>query len=162
MIKILKDLFGINDHGYKVVNIYIDKEDILTFIPTGETKKWHLTKDLIDLSIELIPPYSDADIEDRLSKTMKLCFTYEPEDVTYNSNAEKANASKTYNKKMRGNRLISIHWIKKEGYKITPFEKAKDRGYTAMEENTIQLGLLPTKGDLAIAIKKAIKVTKPY
>lgn len=162
MRKLLSRILGTKKHSYKIINIYVDKDDTLTFIPTGESKKWHLTTDLNDLSIELAPPYSDTDLEDKIFEAMKFCFLYEPEDVSYNSNIEKVKASKAYNKQVNGKRLISMRWIKTEGYIITPFKKAKDRGFEAINENNIMVGTSPTTGVLAKAIKDAMRISKPY
>jgi hypothetical protein len=150
------------EHDYKTVNIYVDKDDKLIFIPTGISKKWHITTDLNDLSIELIPPYSEIDIESKLLETLKLCYAYEPEDVSYNTVNEKANASKTYNKKIKGKKLISLHWTKAEGYEITPFKKAKVRGYEEIKESSIRLGKTVNEGGLGNAFNDVIKFSEPY
>lgn len=163
MRKLLRKLLGtkIIAYDYKIVNIYMDKDDKITFIPTGESKKWRLTTDL-NFKIELIPPYADAELEEKLFSAMNMCFSYEPVDQTYNSNEEKVTASKTYNKEMKGKRLISLHWNKVDGYVVEPFKKAKDRGFTIIDENVIRVGTSITKGTLANAIKEAMKRSEPY
>lgn len=163
MRKLLTKILGAKtEYEYRTVHIYVDKNDKLTFIPTGNSKKWNATTDLRDLSIELIPPYTDTDIENKLDDAMKLCFSYEPDDVSYNTVTEKANASKAYNKQVKGKRLISLNWYKDEGFIITPYKKAKDRGYDAIKEKSILVGISPTTGALANAISEAIKTTEPY
>jgi hypothetical protein len=163
MIKILTKIFRAKtDYKYRIINIYVDKNDKLTFIPTGTSKKWNAITDLSDLCIELVPPYTNTDIENKLYDAMKLCFSYEPVDVSYNTLSDKAKASKAYNKQVKGKRLISIKWLKDEGYIISPYKKAKDRGYEAIMEKNILVGTLPTTGVLAKAFYEALKVTEPY
>lgn len=163
MRKIFRKILGSKtEYEYRRVMIYVDKDNKLTFIPTGISKKWKAITDLSDLSIELIPPYTDIDIESKLDDAMKLCFSYKPDDVSYNTVAEKAIASKAYNKQVKGKRLISIVWYKDEGYIITPYKKAKDRGYEAVKEKDILVGITPTTGVLANAINEAIRATEPY
>ena len=108
----------------------MDKDDKITFIPTGESKKWRLTTDL-NFKIELIPPYADAELEEKLFSAMNMCFSYEPVDQTYNSNEEKVTAS-------------------------------KDRSFTIIDENVIRLGTSILEGNLANAIKEAMKRSEPY
>lgn len=163
MRKLLRTILGpkIIGYDYRIVNIYVDKDDKIALIPTGESKKWHLITDL-NFSIKLIPPYSDGELEEKLFKAMKMCFSYEPDDLSYNNDAEKTNASKNYNKEVKGKRLISLFWNKVDGYVVEPYKKAKDKGFTIIDEYVIRLGTSIAEGTLANAIKEAMKRSESY
>lgn len=163
MKKILRKILGsrLIGYDYRIVHIYVDKDDRLTLIPTGESKKWHMITDL-NLSIELVPPYSDKKLEEKLNEALKMCFSYVPDDISYKNAVEKSNASKTYNRKVKGKRLISLFWNKADGYMIEPYKKAKDKGFSIIEEKVIRLGNKTSEGIFADAIKEAMKIAEPY
>ncbi|MDR7073554.1 hypothetical protein [Fictibacillus barbaricus] len=65
-----------------------------------------------------------------------------------------------YGKATKNLKLIQFEWNKKDGYDVRPYQRKPRRGYVIMEEQIIQLGKKIVPGQLAQAVKRAIKIAK--
>lgn len=148
------------DIDLRIVNIYVDKDNNLLIIPTGESKK--LCGALIDLDIvnELQFPYSDEDLEEILIKSLNECFSKKPYDLTSESSLERYLNVKGFSKAVKDRKLIVFGWNCDEGYYVIPTNKIPKRGFVDIEERKFYIGMELREGILAKAIRESIKVAK--
>ena len=97
-----------------------------------------------------------------LTKAIDLCFSYRPEDVSYRNNIEKSNASRAYEKKVIGHKLVSVFWNNKDGFRIEPHRKASSRGFQVIESKVIVLKKSSDMSDVSKAILTAFAESQAY
>ena len=147
-------------HDYWIVNIYANNKGRFTFVPTSESKSQLISE--LDIHIDLNPPFTDCDIQSKLSEAMDKCFFQRPEDIFYRDNAEKSMATKSYEKMFSGLKLVSVFWNKDDGFRIQPHKKANSRGFQVIEENVIKLEKSSDLLSVVEAIKKAFTLSQEY
>ena len=148
------------DISFRIVNIYVDKNNNLLIIPTGESKK--LCGALIDLDIvnKLQFPYSDEDLEEILKKSLNECFSKKPNDLTSESSLERYLNVKGFSKAVKDRKLVVFGWNCDEGYYVIPTNKIPKRGFVDIEDKKFDIGKELRDGILAKAIKASIQIAK--
>lgn len=148
------------EYLYKDVLIYADPNDNLIILPTGDSPKRGVTVGL-DLVFQILSPYSDVELENVIYQTLDLCFSMIPNDDDKSTPIEKFLKIKEYSKAVKGRRFISLSWNVDEGYIITPTKKVPRQGYCFIEDRAIRLGMNPNEGEIARAIREAMKLSTP-
>lgn len=115
---------------FKDIGIYIDINKKLIGVPRTNDKKWNATVD-IDPIITLEPPYTSKDINIFLEKVFSLCHNQIVEDCTDKkriSPIQNYMKVKSWKSAVKELGLISLNWIKNEGYTISmTWQNAKTR-----------------------------------
>ncbi len=142
---------------YRDLSIYADPDDNLIIIPTGHSPKRGGLIEL-NLPVQLLSPYSDIELEKVINQTLDRCFSIIPEDDKMTP-IEKFLSIKGYSRAVKERRFISFFWNVDEGYRITPTKKESRQGYCSMIDKAIRLGLNPKEGEIAKAIREAMKLS---
>ncbi len=148
------------EYLYKILFIYADPNDNLIILPTGTSPKRGTTVGL-DLPFQLFNPYTDEELEKEVHQAMDCCFCIIPEDNDRVTPLEKLLKIKGYSRAVKERRFISFFWNVDEGYIITPSQKTPRQGYNSIKGKEIRLGLNPKEGEIAKAIREAMKLSSP-
>ncbi len=146
------------EYLYRYVTIYADLNNNLIIFPTGNSPTRGTTVDL-DIPVQLFNPYTDEELEKVIFQAMDLCFSIIPDDNDKVTPIEKLLKIKGYAKTVKERRFISFFWNVDEGYRITPTKKESRQGYCSMVDKAIRLGLNPREGEIAKAIREAMKLS---
>ncbi|WP_033166105.1 hypothetical protein [Clostridium sp. KNHs205] len=146
------------EYLYRKLSIYADPDDNLIIFPTGLSLKWEVTV-ILDLPVQLLNPYTDEELEKAIYQSMDQCFSIVPDDENKTTPIEKFLNIKGYSRAVKERRLIFFFWNVDEGYRITPTKKESRQGYCSMVDKAIRLGLNPKEGEIAKAIREAMKLS---
>ena len=142
---------------YASVAIYADKVETIYAIPCGWdriTQKAVNTAD-IDLLFILKKPYSDDDVEAFLLNALENCYKKEREPGL--GPLEKHFGVKSWVRAVKGLKYVYFSYVKKEGYYFRASIKTPRQGYTMPQDNWVNIGTNPQKGELAKALYKALE-----
>ncbi|WP_033166102.1 hypothetical protein [Clostridium sp. KNHs205] len=148
------------EYLYRYVSIYADPQNNLIIIPTGCSPTRGTTVDL-DLAVQLLQPYTDQELERMIYQIMDECFSVIPDDEDKVTPIEKLLKIKGYSRAVKERRFISFLWDIDEGYIITPTKKVPRQGYCHMVDKSFRLGMNPKEGEIAKAIREAMKLSTP-
>jgi hypothetical protein len=139
---------------YKTVDVYVDENENLIAVPTGESEIFG-TKNL-DIANILNVPYSDNELEKLLIETLNQCYSQKPNDTENISFLERFLKVKGFAKAVKNRKLIGVNWNSDKGYCVIPTRKVPKQGYIVMEDVEIFIGKNFKSGELAKAFKEAI------
>jgi len=140
---------------YGYVSLYVDKNNFLYAIPSGENKKLNINA-TIDILEILESPYTDDDIECFVYGMLELCYTKENEDINAPHPLENHFNAKKWKIATNNLKYINVNWEVNEGYEVRASKKEKDGSYSGINKQQL-LGFNPQPGELARAIKQAIE-----
>lgn len=147
------------DITYKVVLVYIDTNNNLIAIPTGESQKYGLRG--LDIVSQLFSPYSDEQLELFLLDSLAKCYSQMVDDSIDTSSLEKFLNVKGAAKAEKNRKLVNFEWFKISGYSVMPTNKISKRGFVHIEDKKIELGFVLKEGDLAGAFRKSMQLSTP-
>lgn len=115
----------------------------------------------IDIPHKLNVPYNDNKLEDEIDNALKDCYSKEADGISKYTAIEKVLNIKGWEKAVADKKLVILLWNENEGYQIMPMKKEPKpkRGYTAIEEQIIKLEKHFVPGELAKAVRVAIKIS---
>ena len=146
---------------FKSIAIYVDKEDTLYAVPTGENPYYNIDIEIDILNI-LKSPYSNDEIYDLVIKTFDQCYTMIREDIHDPGPLHNYFNVKTYGRAVKGLKYIYVNWSKDEGYKITPTKRVPREGFIHLEDLEKELGHALTPDTLSYFLKQAISESSTY
>lgn len=145
------------DYLFRSIIIYVDPKDNLIIIPTGYSEKTYTIG--IDLVSQLDAPYNDEEIEHAIKTAYDQCFTKKPDENIKETPIERFLKVKGYKKAVKDKKVINFFWNVDEGYTITPTKMIPKQGYAHMIDRAFRLGHNPQKGEIAKAIREAMKIS---
>jgi len=147
-------------YNYKIVSLYVDKNNVLYVIPNGLILKNNMDAEIDILNI-LEPPYSDSAIEGLVLEAFNQCYTKIKEDFNTIGPLEKHFGVKSWTTATRNLKYMLVEWEKDEGYSVNPFKKVKGGSYDCINKIKV-LGHNLKEGELAVAIKQAIEESTTF
>lgn len=148
---------GIMKATYKTLMVYIDENENILAIPTGESVKYGIMG--LDMVFEINVPYSDQQLEIFLKGAIDKCYSQKADDSTEFSSLEKHLNVKGFAKVVKNRRLVNFDWYKDSGYEIVPTIKKTRQGFVHIEEKIIKLGKELKDGELPNAFRQAMKLS---
>ncbi|SDT15068.1 hypothetical protein SAMN05444162_3243 [Paenibacillaceae bacterium GAS479] len=145
---------------YKSVSIYIRSNDDLFILSKGVSKKWGGAIIEIEVHRFLESGFTDEMLEFSVYRALEDWNVIEPNEELMPSAIEKILKVKGYLKSVKQMKSINVEWYSDEGYKIVPTKNSGKNGFVYLEENTISIGKIIRAGNLALAIKSAISLSK--
>ncbi|RSD27794.1 hypothetical protein [Mesobacillus subterraneus] len=141
--------------NYGFVSIFIDSFSNLYIIPNSPSKKYEGSLSQVEKVFKLAVPYTDEELEQKVNEALDLFGVIEADDEGKESVIEKVMGIKGYSKATKTLKYISIYWDFEKGYVVEPYQKEK-RGYTVLEERTIDVVRDYKPGQLAESIQQAL------
>ena len=147
-------------HTFKSISVYFDKDSNLIGVPSTEIKKWNALVD-IDAIVNLTFPYSDDELEQFLENVFDLCYSLTPKELPKQSALQNYLEVKSYSASVKGLGLVSIKWIDKQGYTITPtWQNAKMKNaFGHLEDRAIGISDRYVKGELARSFRSVMNLS---
>src|SRR5690606_26594032 len=128
---------------YKIVTVYVDKNDNLIAIPSGESEKYGIKE--LDITFQLTSPYSDEELEICLMSALNKSYSQKADDSSISS-IEKTLNVKGFEKAVRNRKVVLFEWLEDEGYFVTPTNKLPRRGFVHVEDKKAGLGKVILEG----------------
>ena len=144
-------------HDFKNIGVYFDKNKNLIGVPSTIVKKWNALVDIDDI-IRLNAPYNSEELEVFLLKVMDKCFAQKLSELPKQPALQRFLGEKSYSASIKNLGLISLKWMKSEGYKVTPtWKNARQKNsYDHMDDKAIHVANDFSGGELAKALIEAL------
>jgi len=148
------------NNSFKNISVYFDVNQNLIGVPSTIIKKWNALAD-IDNIVSLKSPYSDDELEQFLESVFNLCYSYTPTDLPKQSALQKYLGVKSYSASVKELGLVSITWLDKQGFTITPtWQNAKMKNaFNHLVDKAINIANCPIKGELAKTLRSVMKLS---
>jgi hypothetical protein len=146
------------ENNFKDLKVYVTSNEDLYIFSCGENEKYGGTMS-IDAVTELKIPYADSAIEDTIHMAFNKCFSKKP-DYGRVSVVERYFGIRGFKKATANMKLVTVIWNKDKGYRVVASQKESIKGgYIPLLKQEINLGKEIKTGDIARAIKEAIKIS---
>lgn len=139
--------------GYKIINIYIDKNKTLYGAPFGPSEKYG--KRPLDKLFLLMPGYSDEMLCDFVTRLFDQCDTEDARDDMPPSIQTYLKA-RSYREAVQNLGLLVGFYAEGEGFAFTPTDNIAKKGFVMRDDQVFELRPNCTRKEMANLLKKAL------
>jgi hypothetical protein len=144
---------------FKQLNLYMNtKNNDLFIIPTGRIEGLGIVE--IEHMEYLKFPYDEDLLFEKVERAFDLCYSKIPPIPAKESAFANLLGVKNYSAATSNKKLITITWVKEEGYKLQPTHREKRFGYRHLIEKSIYLGKILNKDELFQSVQKSLNISR--
>jgi len=145
---------------YKSVSVYVTLKNDLFILSNGISSKWGGATIELEVYHFLASGFTDEMLESNVFQAFERWNAVEPSEELKPTAIEKILKVKGYQKAVKQMRFVSVQWDSDDGYSVIPTENRGKNGFVYLEAEAINLGHNIKSGDLALALRSAISLSK--